>query len=91
MMEMYYADGYRVQMGLTDLDLLFTRRGEEQVVVTIPVVLAKTLVRQLGEAVRMYEARLGDTLPTAEELEQRFQSLQREEQGKEFSPEGKKG
>ncbi|RMD59904.1 hypothetical protein D6833_10815 [Candidatus Parcubacteria bacterium] len=81
-MEMYYADGYRVQMGLTDLDLLFTRRGEERVVVTIPVVLAKTLARQLVEAIRMYEAQLGKVLPTAEELEQRFQSLQREEHGK---------
>ena len=29
-METYYADGYRLQMGLTNVDLLFVRRGDEQ-------------------------------------------------------------
>ena len=45
-------------MGWTDIDLLFARRGDEQVVVTIPIVLAKTLAWQLAEAVRLYAARL---------------------------------
>ena len=47
-MEKYYADGYRLQMGLTDVDLLFTRRGDEQVVVTLSVALAKTLTCKLA-------------------------------------------
>ena len=72
-MEKYYADGYRLQMGLTDVDLLFTRRGAEQVVVTMSVALAKTLARQLAEAVRWYEARLGEAVPTLQELEEKIQ------------------
>ncbi|NPA92790.1 MAG: hypothetical protein GXO56_03820 [Chloroflexi bacterium] len=77
-MEKYYADGYHLQMGLTDVDILFTRRGDAQVVVTMPVVLAKTLAQQLTEAVRLYEARLGESVPTAQELEKRFQNIQEE-------------
>ncbi|NPA75328.1 MAG: hypothetical protein GXO25_04525 [Euryarchaeota archaeon] len=77
-MEKYYADGYHLQMGLTDLEILFTRRGDEQVVVTMSVVLAKTLAQQLIEAVRLYEAHLGESVPTAQELEEKFQSRQGE-------------
>ena len=77
-MEKYYADGYRFQMGLTDVDVFFIRRGEEQVVVTMSVALAKTLAQQLAEAVRLYEARLGDAIPTIQDLEKKIQMVQDE-------------
>ena len=77
-MEKYYADGYRLQMGLTDVDVFFIRRGEEQVVVTMSVALAKTLAQQLAEAVRLYEARLGDAIPTIQDLEKKIQMVQDE-------------
>ena len=77
-MEKYYADGYRLQMGLTDMDVLFIRRGDEQVVITMSVALAKTLARQLAEAVRLYEARLGEAVPTVQELEEKFRGIQDE-------------
>lgn len=72
-----YADGYQIRIGLTDVDLLFTRRGEEQVVVTLSMVLAKTLAQQLAEVVRLYEAQLEETLPTAQELEEKLRVLVR--------------
>ena len=75
-MEKYYADGYHLQLGLSDMDLRFVRRGEEQVVVTIPLVLAKMLARQLAEAVRWYEERLGQPLPTVLELEEKLRPPQ---------------
>lgn len=78
-MEMYYADGYRLQMGLSDMDLRFTRRGSEQVVVTIPIVLAKTLSQQLAEAVRLYEEQVGKELPTVQVLEGKFRQSRGQE------------
>ncbi len=44
-------------MGLTDVDILFAHRGDEQVVVTMPIVLVKTLAQQLTEAIRFEEKR----------------------------------
>lgn len=76
-MEKYYADGYHLQLGLSDMDLRFIRRGEEQVVVTIPLVLAKMLAQQLAEAVHWYEQRLGEPLPTVSELEEKLHGNQK--------------
>jgi hypothetical protein len=59
-MEKYYADGYRLQMGLTDVDLLFTRRGDEQVVVTLSVALAKTLTCKLAAQPRLTTSSHGE-------------------------------
>jgi len=74
----FYADGYRLEPGLVDVALIYHLRGEEEVSVVLPLLIAKALAQNLSQLVRLYEQRSGTSLPSVEELQQKLSAQDNE-------------
>jgi len=68
----FYADGYRLEPGLADVALICHLRGEEQVRIVFPMLIAKALAQNLLQLVQIYEERSETLLPPVEELQQKL-------------------
>jgi len=68
----FYSDGYRLEPGLADVALICHLRGEEEVRLVFPLLIAKALAESLLQMVQLYEQRSGVSLPSVEELQQKL-------------------
>ena len=50
----FYVDGYRLEPGLADVALVCHLRGEEQVRIVLPMLIAKALAQNLLQLVQIY-------------------------------------
>ena len=67
----FYANGFIVFVGQADMGLVLQTNGKDELVLNMSFTTAKSLVEQLGTAIRNFESQTGNIIMTTEFITQK--------------------
>lgn len=80
----FYANGFIVFLGQADVGLVLQINGKDGLVLNMSFTTAKSMVEQLGTAIRNFEAQTGNVIMTTEFIRQKTVPQPVEEERKDF-------